>query len=375
MMKIKFNHYERIAGLFVLGCLFALLVALVGVAIKQGWFDSRVYYTTTFINGDGLHSGTLVQMAGLRAGNVEDVELTSDNQVRIRFSVLSKFQSRVRTDSVASLVRPFIIGDRIVDISLGSESEPILEPGSMMRSRESLDLMTILSGRRMGDYVETMSTMMDSLKIVAEGLLNKDRSHSFLKVLDQVEPLVENVNTMAIEMIQLSRQATGDKNLKKVMAGLSVTTREINQVLPHVREVMPLVQALIPVVKERAPELGRNLEQLVGNLALMTEQFKVVLPALAEIAPELPRSSRRAVEALDEAVVLLKAMQKTWVLSGSTEEVREEEAKRDAAQRDRQRLRRDARETSQPVLTEIPSDLIEEVPPPETDTERTPASE
>lgn len=369
-MKIKFNHYERVAGLFVLGCLVALLFSLIGIAVKQGWFDSRVRFTTTFINGDGLHSGTTVQIAGLRAGSVDEVELTSDNQVRVKFSVLSKFQSRVRKDSVASLVRPFIIGDRILDISLGSEAQELLAEGAVMKSRENLDLMTILSGRRLGDYVETMGGMMDSLRILAEGFLNKERSVSLLNMMDKIEPLVENVNTMALEMIQLSQQATGDKNLKKVMAGLTITTKEINQVLPRVRqvmpviaEVMPLVQDLIPHVKEKAPQLGKNLEQLVGNLALMTEQFKVVLPALAEIAPELPRSSRRAVEALDEAVVLLKAMQKTWVISGSAEEVREEEAARDAAEAERRKLRN--------APSVIPADQIEESSP----EDRLPASD
>lgn len=338
MMKIKFNHFERVAGLFVAACIGALLISLVGVAIKQGWFDSRVTYTTTFKNGEGVHPGTTVQIAGLRAGGVDEVELTHDNQVKLKFSVLSRFQDKIRQDSVASLVRPFIIGDRILDISLGSEGTAVVEPGTEMVSHENIDLMTILSGRKLGDYMETMGGMMDSLKILAQGFLNKDRTENFLKMMDRIDPLVQNVNTMALEMISLSRQATKNENLGKVMAGLTVTTKEVNQVLPKVREVMPVVQEMmpvlremIPIVKEKAPKLSRDLEKLVANLALMTEQFKVVLPALSEIAPHLPRASRRAVEALDEAVVLLKAMQKSWVLRSAAQDVRDEEAARDNA--------------------------------------------
>jgi phospholipid/cholesterol/gamma-HCH transport system substrate-binding protein len=75
--------------------------------------------------------------------------------------------------------------------------------------------------------------------------------------------------------------------------------------------------------------MAKDMTKLVGNLALLTEEFKVVIPALAEIAPDLPQSSRRALEALDEAVVLIKAMEKSFLVKGNAEEVREEEAKRD----------------------------------------------
>lgn len=380
MMKIKFNHFERVAGMFVLACLGGLLFSLLGIAVKQGWFDARVNYTTVFKNGDGLHSGTTVQIAGLRAGSVDEVELTQDNHVKIKFSILSKFENKIRKDSKASLVRPFIIGDRIVDISLGTESE-LLPPNSIMMSHENMDLMTVLSGRRLGDYMDTMGGMMDSLKTLAEGFLNKDRAVTFLKLMDRIEPLVENINTMAIEMVTLSQQATRDQNLKKVMAGLTITTKEINQVLPKVREVMPVVQQmmpiiqdLIPVIKEKAPALGRDLEQLVANLALMTEQFKVVLPALSEIAPHLPRASRRAVEALDEAVVLLKAMQKSWVLSSAASDVREEEAESEKAQKERSALRGgEAKDKQAPAAS-----VVKEVPDSEIDVEsenREPAAE
>jgi len=63
---------------------------------------------------------------------------------------------------------------------------------------------------------------------------------------------------------------------------------------------------------------------------VLTTEFKVVLPALAEIAPELPKTSRRAVEALDEAVVLMKALQKSFFVKGNAQEVRLEEAERES---------------------------------------------
>jgi phospholipid/cholesterol/gamma-HCH transport system substrate-binding protein len=82
---------------------------------------------------------------------------------------------------------------------------------------------------------------------------------------------------------------------------------------------------MLPAMKEKAPSVAKDLESVVRNLAVLTQEFKVVLPALAAVAPDLPHASRRAVEALDEAVVLIKAMQKSMFMRGSVQEVREEE--------------------------------------------------
>ncbi len=313
MNHIKFNKFERIAGLFVAATIVGFFVALVSVAVKQGWFESKIYWTTSFVTGDGIHPGTNVQIQGLKAGGVDDVELTSDNRVLVRFHVLSKFGSKVKTDSVAQLIRPFVIGDRVLDISVGGESAATLPAGTAMLSEESVDLLTVMGGRDLGNYLKTMGGMMDNLKVLAEAFLDKNRTQAFINAFDRIEPLLKNLNVMSMEVIKMSKQATKDENLGVVLKELAVTTRELNHIIPE--------------MNRQAPQMAKDMTKLVGNLALLTEEFKVVIPALAEIAPDLPAASRRALEALDEAVVLIKAMEKSFFVKGNAEEVREEEAK------------------------------------------------
>jgi phospholipid/cholesterol/gamma-HCH transport system substrate-binding protein len=311
MMKIKFNKFERVAGVFVLAAIVGSAAIMVSVAVKQGWFDPKVKFTATFESADGIHPGTMVQMAGLKAGSVDSVDLLSTNRIQVSFYVLSKFQERVRRDSRAQLIRPFIIGERVLDISVGSDKEVVLKADSSIPTTEAVDLMTILSGRKLGPYLETLGSMVTNLKSLAEAFLDKDRTENFIRIFDKIDPLMKNLNTMSLEVIKLSKQATHDENLKTVLGNLSVTTSELNDMLP--------------AMKEKAPSVAKDLESVVRNLAVLTQEFKVVLPALAAVAPDLPHASRRAVEALDEAVVLIKAMQKSMFMRGSVQEVREEE--------------------------------------------------
>jgi phospholipid/cholesterol/gamma-HCH transport system substrate-binding protein len=254
-----------------------------------------------------------VQIQGLKAGSVDDVELMGDNRVQVRFHVLAKFSHKVKVDSVAQLIRPFVIGDRVLDISVGSLEANILSPETMMPSAESIDLITAMGGRDLGNYLKTMSGMMDNLKSLAEAFLDKNRTQAFINAFDRIEPLLRNLNSMSTEVIKLSKQVTKDENLGVVIKELAITTRELNHILPE--------------MNRQAPQMAKDMTKLVSNLAVLTEEFKVVIPALAEIAPDLPAASRRALEALDEAVVLIKAMEKSFLVRGNAEEVREEEAK------------------------------------------------
>lgn len=312
-MKNKFNKIERVAGLFVLLAIAGVLVTAVSVAVRQGWFATKVYYSTTFENADGIHPGTLVQMAGLHAGAVEDVELQSDNKIKVNFYVLSKFQLRIRQDSTAQLIRPFIIGDRALEVSVGSEALPEVAQHQMISSIETLDIMSLLSGKSLGTHLVKLSATLENLAHMVEALTSKDRTQSLVRIFDRLDPLLASVEVMSMEMTKLSRQATYKGNLQNVVSNLSVTTHELNNILPD--------------LNRENPELAKDIAQMSKNLVSLTNDFKVLGPALKSVGPELPQATHRAVEALNETVIMLKAMQKSMFIRGSVQEVREEEAK------------------------------------------------
>ena len=312
-MRVKFNHMERVAGLFVIFAVVGAFTIAIGIAFKKGYFDSKITYVTTFETADGIFPGTVVQISGLRAGAVDEVELQNDNKIRVVFSVLNKFEHRIKQDSVTQLIRPFIIGDRILDLQVGSENSPILKAGGMITSKESMDLLSLLNGKKMGSVIELMSGMVSNLKVLGEAMSDPKTTEALLKTFGRIDPLIRNLNTMSVEVISLSRQMNKNDNISEIVQNLALTTKEIRQIMP--------------AVKDKTPAMYKDLNNLVQNLNLLTTEFKVVLPALAEIAPDLPYASHRAMEALDQSVILLKAMQKSFVLRSNVEEIKEEEAK------------------------------------------------
>jgi phospholipid/cholesterol/gamma-HCH transport system substrate-binding protein len=311
--KLKFNMYERVAGLFVLTAIAGVIVTAVGVAVQKGWFERKIGFGTTLKSADGVRIGTMVQIAGLRAGAVKEIELQSDNEVRVKFEVSEKFLRHVREDSLVRVVRPFIIGEKVLEVSVGSETLPIMAEHKMLKSEPSADLMDLLNGRNLGPHLEALGKMMENLRFVAEALLDPERSRAMIQMFDELRPTVKNLGTLSRETVAILQDVNKGKKLVRVMDNLANMTDVLNKALP--------------AISQDAPELAADLKKISHNTAILTDELQKTIPLMQDIGPELPRVSRRAIEALDETVVTLKALQRSFVLRGNIQDVRDEEAR------------------------------------------------
>ncbi len=295
-MTVKFNKFERVAGLFVLIAVAGAVGLTAVTALKKGWFATKIPYYAQVTSADGLREGTPVTISGLRAGDVRDVELLSAEKIIVHFEVLEKFQKQLRADSRVMVVRPFVLGDKNLEVTVGSASSPVLEPNTEVPVLITFDMMDLVSGRKLGPFLGNLEGLMSSMSRLAEAFADPKRTESFVKMFDRMDPLLNNFNHMATEVTKL--------------AG------EMNQFVPQIRA--------------QSPEIGKQISQLVTQLNTFTSTIE---PALKEIGPELPRVSRRAVEALDEMVVTLKAIERSFILSGKVQDVKDEE--RDKSERQR----------------------------------------
>lgn len=308
MRSIKFNKFERVAGIFVLCAIVGAFVIALSIAVKQGWFDSKVYFTTVFENADGVHQGTIVQMAGLKAGAVDEVDLQSDSRIRIHFYVIERFKERIHQDSVVQLIRPFVIGERVLEVTVGSEQSPAMQANSVLPSQGTMDFIALLNGKTWNSYLGRVSDLMDNMKLLINTFADRGRIEGIVRTIDRVDPLIKNMNAMSLEVIKLSKQVTYDDGVQKLIANLALTTAEINKILPE--------------LNKQNPAVAKDLAQMIQNISLM---MSAMGPAVKSIEPQLPATTARMVEALNESVVILKAMQKSIFMRSNVREVRDEE--------------------------------------------------
>jgi phospholipid/cholesterol/gamma-HCH transport system substrate-binding protein len=253
----------------------------------------------------------------LRIGEVRKVKLVSSQQVRVNFVVGEAYWDKVREDSVVRVMRPFIIGDKVLDLGVGSAERDVLLAGAQIKSEVSTDLMELLNGRTVGPFVEIAGKMAENLKIVAEAFLDPGRSRAMIRMFDELSPLLRNANRLTSEANRILAGVNKQDQLIITINNLAKMTEEMSK--------------LLPMVAKDSPEMLQHLSKIAKNTAVLTEELSKAVPEMQKIAPELPRASRRAIEALDETVVTLKALQKSFLLRGSAREVREEEAAKNSA--------------------------------------------
>lgn len=99
-----------------------LILAVGGGA--GGLFGSTYTLTTRFDNVQGLKSGAVVRLAGVEVGTVEDIQFAG-SEVEVLLEVSTDMQSRITTESRASIGSLSLLGEPIIEISPGSGGTPL----------------------------------------------------------------------------------------------------------------------------------------------------------------------------------------------------------------------------------------------------------
>lgn len=148
------------------------VIAIFTIGDQEGvWkrrYELRVKYTDIY----GLQSGSTVRLAGLRVGTVKHVEF-SQSEPGILIVVLKvdrDVQSLIRTDSKAVIGTLGLLGDKTVEISVGSPDQAILEDGGYILAAKSASIEAIITEG--GEAVENITLAAKHTKEIIEKINN-----------------------------------------------------------------------------------------------------------------------------------------------------------------------------------------------------------
>src|SRR5215813_6250291 len=135
------------AGLFVglALVLFGIVVLLIGK--ENRLFDRQVRYHAFFENVEGLKRDSPVWLGDLEVGRVVSISFSpdlGDKRIDVRLEMSKTFAPRVRTDCVARVGGRGVLGDKAIDISLGTSEGDLIPVGGVIPSGSSGDLTSLL---------------------------------------------------------------------------------------------------------------------------------------------------------------------------------------------------------------------------------------
>ena len=189
------RRYLVRAGLFVgMGlALAAMIILLIGK--ERRFFESQLTYRAAFDDVDGLKLDAPVRLGGLEVGAVSSITFApdlGDKRIQVELKVSSKFKDRVRADTVARVVGRGVLGDKAVDLSMGSPEAAVVPSGGELKSGVSGDLASLLKAS--GEIVDNAITISRDLKgavaAYTDPTLRSDIGglvHSVRRVVEEVE--------------------------------------------------------------------------------------------------------------------------------------------------------------------------------------------
>ncbi len=159
-------------GAFVLAAiiLFATFVLTVGSRTKM--FEHRYPLRSAFRSAEGLLVGAPVRLAGLNVGRVTSIDFgrdPGDKRVVVELSVDRRYQQRIREDSVASISTIGVVGDKYVEISVGTPDHKVVEPQTFLTAVDSPDYTKLLQS---GAEIVTSLNKLASAITEGHGLLH-----------------------------------------------------------------------------------------------------------------------------------------------------------------------------------------------------------
>jgi len=133
-------------GIFVVLALVMLGAAVFLIGNKQFLFRRTYRLNANFENAAGLANGAGVRVAGIQKGTVKRIDLpgSPEGQVLVEMNLDETTRPVIKKDSIASISSEGLVGDRYVEISMGSEKAQPVQEGDTIQGEPALQIADLM---------------------------------------------------------------------------------------------------------------------------------------------------------------------------------------------------------------------------------------
>ena len=134
-------------GAFIFAGLGVFLATIYLLGAQARYFERKYDLIAEFTEVGGLIEGATVRLAGVQIGRVTDVTLPPEpgGKVMVRLTLARRFADRIRQNSEARIVTQGLLGDKLVEITMGTPDSPPVAPGGRLTARDPVEMGRIFA--------------------------------------------------------------------------------------------------------------------------------------------------------------------------------------------------------------------------------------
>ena len=306
-MEVDFNKREKIVGIFIISVTILLLTTVIIIGRGKDWFKKYIPYYTTFNESYNLQANSPVKLLDANIGKVKKITIVG-NKVKVSLAILEEFRSRIRTNSVATVKSPTIIGAEYIYIIPGSEDAPLIQRGDEIPSKAK---------KTITDYLDEFQ-VEKTIKIVVDAVQNIS---AIVKTLhDPQGPLFTTFDRVNKTLANIEKITKDIESGKGTVGGLLKTRNLLDQIhrnLDKVEDNLIILEKIENGVLENIPDIRK----IVKDLTKSVEAIKIIVANIKKGSHDIPKVTqsasdgiyeiRSAVENIDKVV---QSIQKNFLI-------------------------------------------------------------
>jgi len=299
-MRISFDSRERVVGAFMAIMVILLLTIIVMIGRGKDWFEAYVTYYTVFDEAYNLSKNARVKLFKAEIGKVKSVRLEGD-KVKVTLAILKDYAPRIKTDSVATVESPTLIGSEYVSIKPGTpEAPPIPENGTIpSEAKKSLaDFMAEFEVEKTAKMV--IKTVQGISEIVAH---IRDPEGPLYSSLDSMAKALANIEAVTHEI----RQGKGSVGGLVHSEGL---LQKMYEELNHLDRILKNIEDATAKTPDIMDSVNKNLN-MINQILVNIEKGSQDLPVVTKTTKHGIREIRDGVEEVDKIV---QSVQKSFLI-------------------------------------------------------------
>jgi phospholipid/cholesterol/gamma-HCH transport system substrate-binding protein len=249
------KHSRRLqykVGIFIAVGLIAVMATILMLGGQKTFFTRYVHLKARFSEVSGIFPGSVVSLAGLNVGNIEDIQFVdSDNKLEVTLKIDAKFENRLVEGTIAETRTQGALGDKFI----------YLEPGP-------------LTGKKLPDYALVEVNEADLMKLLTS---REDGVARIVDLIKELHILVASINQNGQIAVTMKNLGDASKKLGTTLVTLDGLLGDIRGEIPQNHKLRTALVSLSSVLEKldsgkgtlgsliNDPSVAQSLKSLLGG--------------------------------------------------------------------------------------------------------------
>jgi ABC-type transporter Mla subunit MlaD len=294
-----YTHKNFVVGIFVIIPV-ALLLLLTGfILIKSDYLERWIYLHIRCESGNGLKTGTPVNILGINVGHIKTLSLNDRGYVDITLKVKRRYMHFIHEDSKARpMQKNFVVGDWEIDLTVGNKNSPVIHDQDTLHVEYPIKLDVMVEKiTRMVTPLEKLILSLENGEGLLRYIIGSDTSllayrsviHNANALINDIHTVIVKADTMIGDVASFGRRGT------VTLDSFMILTGDVDKLLDRMGKVTANLNGVVDSIKPMPRELTNTLLLLQKDLR--------------------------------EAEILMKGIQNHWLLRKTIEKQKKSEEK------------------------------------------------